>query len=241
MTEPFFILSFASLYGIGISGGKTGRIAFVSAILLHLIYIVYRSVYLGHLAVTEKSDILLLTGLLASIYLFLLSYWGRLKSLDYLLLLPVGFCILGLFQERIDTINPNMNSPWFYLYMILFVLGFSLLSGGSALGILYLRELDPLIERLQYKFTLAGWLVFSFSLIAGSVWFFLAYGVYWLWTAKELWITIVWFYYAFYLHGRLINSLRGQIISEIGVAGLLLFIFAYLGVTPILGSPWTQF
>ncbi|MFN3740911.1 MAG: hypothetical protein ACK4TF_09630 [Thermodesulfovibrionales bacterium] len=56
-----------------------------------------------------------------------------------------------------------------------------------------------------------------------------------------LWTTIVWFYYALYLHGRFINSLRGPIASEIGVAGILVLLFSYLGVTPILGSPWTQF
>ncbi len=242
MSDLFIIPGIISLYGIGISGGRTGRVSLISALAIHLIFLVYRSITLGHLPLTDRFDILLSTGFLSAIFVLYIFYREKnLSGIDYLILLPAGFCILALFQERIDTISPNMNSLWFYLYMLLFVISSSLLSSGSAVGILYLIKQDNNTEVLQYRLTLAGWLIFSFSLIAGSIWFFLAQGVYWLWTAKELWLTIVWFYYAFYLHGRLLTSLRGPIISEIGVAGLPLFLFAYLGVTPILGSPWTQF
>ncbi len=241
MAELLIVLSIIGLYGIGISGGRTGRVCLISALVVHLIFLVYRTVNLGHLPVTEKFDILLSTGFLSALCLNYIFSREKIVGSDYLILVPVVFCILAVFHERINTISPNMNSIWFYLYMFLFVTGFSLLSSGSAIGILYLIKQDGLIEALQYRITLTGWLLFSFSLIAGSVWFFLVHGVYWLWTAKELWLTIVWFYYTFYLHGRLINSLKGPVISEIGVAGLPLFLFAYLGVTPVLGSPWTQF
>jgi ABC-type transport system involved in cytochrome c biogenesis permease subunit len=54
-------------------------------------------------------------------------------------------------------------------------------------------------------------------------------------------MTVTWFFFSFYLHARLMKSLRGRPAALIGVLGFVVMLFSYLGVTPILGSPWTQF
>lgn len=241
------LLLIVILYTLILMGGRGGRFFFIAGVSVTGVYILYRSLHLGHLSVTDKHDILVLTAFLTGLYyLYLKRRYNNIS--DYLGLLPVLFVFLAVFQERIDTISPHMNSPWFYLHALLFVVALSLLSTGSAIGLLYIKtvserkvSVEDSLELLQYKFILAGWLVFSLSLIAGGVWFFLAQGVYWLWTAKELWLTITWFYYTFYLHGRYLNYFKGERIAEIGSAGLLVILFTYLGVTPVLGSPWTQF
>jgi ABC-type transport system involved in cytochrome c biogenesis permease subunit len=147
----------------------------------------------------------------------------------------------AVFQGRLDTIDPNMNSRWVYAHIIFLILGFTFLTISSVAGCLYLREKSVSYEMLQYRLVLFGWLLFSFSLIGGSVWFFLVYGSYWLWTAKELWITIVWFYYSFYLHSRIMKSFSGKPAAVLGLTGFPILLFSYLGVMPFLGSPWTQF
>lgn len=242
MTALFFILLFISLYGVSMTGGKKGTGFFLSGLILHTGYIIYRWVFLRRLPVTEKHDILLFIALIVA---FSFLYFYKRISLNLLLnTLPLflsALCFLAIFQERIDTTAPNMESPWFYLHMILFISGYSLLIIGSLSGVFYFKDKTAILELIQYKSTLLGWLLFSFSLIAGSVWFYLVYGVYWLWTAKELWTTIVWFFYSFYLHARMIKSLYGLPASALGTAGSLIIIFSYLGVTPLLGSPWTQF
>ncbi len=240
MFHILIILSSVVFYSIGIMGGRKALICFIAGVLINGGYLLYRSFHLGHLPVTGKYDVLLFTGLLCGVYLLRL-YRSLPHDSNYILLLPVVFLFFAIFQERVDTISPEMNSLWLYLHMTLFVFAFSLLSTGSATGIIYLMRKDSRFELLQYRFILSGWLFFSLSLIAGSVWFFLAQGVYWLWTAKELWLTITWFYYGLYLHGRYVDFLKGETASEIAVAGVFVILFAYLGVTPVLGSPWTQF
>ncbi len=242
MTPLFVILVFASLYAVSIMGDRKGTLCYLGALLLHLGYIIFRSVRLEQVPVTNTHDILIMMSFLAALSFLYLYFRKKVENLmNVLPFLPFTLSILAVFYERMDTISPNMNSIWFYLYMILFIAGFSLMGIGSVLGLMYLKKQHSEVEGLQYRFTLAGWLLFSCSLIAGSVWFYLAHGVYWLWTAKELWTTIVWFYYSFYLHARLLNSLKGQFAAEFGAAGFLVMLFSYLGVTPILGSPWTQF
>lgn len=242
MIAIIFILLFISLYGLSIIGNRMGAVFFGIALSLHLCYIIFRWSFLGRFPVTERHDILMIIAI--GIALSIL-YMRKKVSLNLLFnILPmfiITLCFFSLFQERINTIEPNMNSAWFYAHMILFVIGYSLLITGSATGILYLKEKTHLLEIVQYKLSLSGWVIFSLSLIAGSVWFFLVHGVYWLWSAKELWTTITWLYYSFYLHARMIGTLRGRPASIFGIAGVGIILFSYLGVTPILGSPWTQF
>jgi ABC-type transport system involved in cytochrome c biogenesis permease subunit len=242
MTPLYLIVGASALYALGLLDNRKGNFCYIAGFLLHLVYLTYRWVSIGHFPVSDKHDILVVISFISALSFFYLYYGKKIDGIMNILpLLIVALCILAVFNERMDTVNPFMNSIWFYLYMILFVVGAALLGVGSVVGVIYLKSPDVGLEILQYKFTLAGWLFFSFSLIAGSVWFYLAYGVYWLWTAKELWTTIVWFYYGFYLHSRSVESLKGLFASELGAAGFLVFLFSYLGVTPILGSPWTQF
>ncbi len=242
MAHLFSVLGFVTLYGLGMSGGKKGTASFISGLILNLSYIIFRWASMGHIPVTDRYDSLIVMGFISALGGLFLHLRKEIDGfMNFFPLLPIGFCLLGIFQERVDTISPNMNSEWFFLFMIFFIVGFSLMGIGSVLGGMFLWYSRVRLEILQYRFTLAGWLSFSFALVAGSVWFFLAYGVYWYWSAKELWTTISWLYYGFYLHGRLLNSMRGWLASEIGAAGLAILLFAYLGVTPVLGSPWSQF
>ena len=236
------ILMFISLYGLSMVGGKKGTGYFIAGFVIHIGYMLYRSFYLGWLPVTERYDILLLMSLGGASSFFYLRKKVQLNLvLDVLPLLVILLSLFAVFQGRMDTIDPVMNSGWFYSHIIFLVLGYAFFTAGTAVGIIYLRKKSIVHEVIQYRLTLFGWLLFSFSLIGGSTWFFLTYGSYWLWTAKELWITVVWFYYSFYLHSRLMKSLSGRPAVIVGIIGFPIIIFSYLGVMPILGSPWSQF
>ncbi len=242
MTELLVILLFTTFYGLGMIGGGSGGYSLIAGFLVNVGYIIYRWSFLGRAPVTERFDILIVMAAIVGASFF--YFRKRVAPAGLYTVLPlvvVILCFFALFQERMDTIEPNMNSPWFYLYSALFIAGYALLTAGSAAGAFALMEQNASSEAIQYRLTLLGWLLFSLALIAGSVWFFRVHGAYWLWTAKELWITITWFYYGFYLHARMVKPLAGRTASVIGAAGFGVMLFSYLGVTPILGSPWSQF
>jgi ABC-type transport system involved in cytochrome c biogenesis permease subunit len=242
MINSLWILISIALYGLSLIGGKNGKMLFVLGFLLHTGYVIYRGLSLGWVPVMERHDILLVMGLIVAGSFFYLNKKMPLNMiLDVLPLFVILLSLFAVFQIRMDSIEPYMDSSWFYMHIIFLILGYSLFTISSIAGISYLRNRIALYEMIQYRLALFGWLFFSFSLIGGSFWFYYIYGSYWLWTAKELWITIVWFYYSFYLHGRLVKALSGKPSVILGVAGFPIIMFSYLGVMPVIGSPWTQF
>ncbi len=242
MANILTILVFISLYGLSLLGGKKGTVYFMTGLIFHGGYILYRSFHLGWLPVTEKYDILLSMSFCVAVSFFYLKKKIDLNQiLDILPLFVIILSLFAVFQPRMDTTEPSMDSVWFFVHLIFHILGYAFFTVSTVAGIIYLRKKSVVYEMIQYRLTLFGWLLFSLSLIGGSTWFFLTYGSYWLWTAKELWITIAWFYYSFYLHSRMKSSLSGRPAVIIGVIGFPIIIFSYLGVMPILGSPWSQF
>jgi ABC-type transport system involved in cytochrome c biogenesis permease subunit len=236
------ILAFIALYALSMTGGKKGKVYFFTGLVIHAGYIIYRFIHLGWLPVTERYDILLLMSFgVATSFFYLKNKIDLNLILDTIPMFAIMLSLFAVFQVRMDTIDPTMNSGWFYGHIIFLILGYVFFTVSTAVGIIYLRKKSVVHEVIQYRLTLFGWLLFSFSLIGGSTWFFLTYGSYWLWTAKELWITVVWFYYSFYLHSRMMKSLSGRPAVIMGIVGFPIIIFSYLGVMPILGSPWSQF
>lgn len=83
----------------------------------------------------------------------------------------------------------------------------------------FLARGDADAEAAQYRLLFFGYLLFSIAMIFGGIWAQLAWGTYWLWTPKELWTTIVWFWYGLYLHARLVKGWSGLISSAMGSDG----------------------
>jgi len=240
--DIILMLVVIALYGLSIGGGKSGKYLFLTAIVAHVAYIALRWRLLGRVPVTERHDILIMMALLTACgFPYFLKRIPLATLLNVLPVFVIILCFFGVFQDRVDTIEPNMNTLWFPLYMTLFIAGYGMLTLGAVAGIFFLFVRNESYERMQHRIVLLGWVMFSFALVAGSVWFYRVYGVYWLWTAKELWTTVTWFYFSFYLHARLTNTLRGRLAAGVGVLGFGVMLFSYIGVTPILGSPWTQF
>jgi len=92
------------------------------------------------------------------------------------------------------------------------------------------------IEGMQYKAILIGYCLFTMSIIFGGIWAYLAWGTYWLWTPKELWTSILWMYYGFFLHTRLRQWWMGRPLAYLSIAGFAVVLFTYLGVSLLMKS-----
>jgi ABC-type transport system involved in cytochrome c biogenesis permease subunit len=79
-------------------------------------------------------------------------------------------------------------------------------------------------------------MLFSLSMVFGGIWAYLAWGTYWLWTPKELWTSILWLFYTFYLHARLRRWWMGKPSAVLGIAGFGVVLFTYLGVSLLMKS-----
>jgi ABC-type transport system involved in cytochrome c biogenesis permease subunit len=131
---------------------------------------------------------------------------------------------------------PVLNTIWFELHVILSFVSYALFGVGAVYGILALGRDEPSAERHQYRSLLLGYVLFSTAMIFGGIWAYLAWGAYWLWTPKELWTTIVWFFYSLYLHARLVRGWAGPKVVWMGIIGFAIVLFTYLGVSLLMKS-----
>ncbi len=96
---------------------------------------------------------------------------------------------------------------------------------------------QEMLDEITYKSIAIGFPVFTLGgLIFGAIWADQAWGKYWTWDPKETWSLITWFFYAFYLHSRLMRGWRGKKVAIVAVLGFLAVIFTYLGVNLLLSG-----
>jgi len=113
---------------------------------------------------------------------------------------------------------------------------YALFGLAAILGTMFLMNRERELLVVQYKAILVGYCFFSTAMIFGGIWAYLAWGTYWLWTPKELWTVILWLYYSLYLHARLSPWWIGKPASVLAIAGFIIVMFTYLGVSLLMKS-----
>ena len=237
-----FLLVPAALYIMGVMEGRKGLHTFLAGFFIHVAGIIHRGIEIGRLPLTEKHDNISFMALaMAAAYLYL--YRKKAVRGIELTVIPVlvAFLFVAVKHRTINTMSPFMDSPWFYLHVFLYFLAYAVLGVAACIGVHYVLGGQKDYEQLQYRWTLTGWAVLSASLLAGGVWFYIAYGTYWLWTSKELWITLTWFLIGLYMHARMMGWLSGRPAAVLGCLGFAAALFTYFGVGTVIPAPPTQF
>jgi ABC-type transport system involved in cytochrome c biogenesis permease subunit len=154
-------------------------------------------------------------------------------TLPLILLLLAGSAIS---PPMVGPLPAVLRTVWFELHVVLSFLSYALFGIGAVFGALALLWPNEENELPQYRALLIGYALFSVAMIFGGIWAYMAWGTYWLWTPKELWTTIVWFFYGLYLHARLVRGWSGRPVSTMAVAGFLIVLFTYVGVGLLMKS-----
>ncbi len=238
----FLILIPTAFYIMGLMEGKKGYYLFLFAILFHALSIVLRGIEIGRVPLTEKHDnISFMAFAMALTYWYFYSRKGM-KNLGITALPLIAiFMFVSTVYAPINTISPFLKTPWFYLHMFFYFVSYGFFGISACIGLHYLFNGGSEYESLQYKGAIHGWIMLSIALVAGSIWFFVAHGTYWLWTSKELWVALTWFFFGLYLHARFINGLKGRPAAVLGCLGFVIALFTYFGVGTVIPSPPTQF
>ncbi|HBA88929.1 MAG TPA: cytochrome C biogenesis protein ResC [Geobacter sp.] len=217
------------------------RPVFVLALSCSLIYLASRGVGLGRLPLIGPQDTLAFFS--CSIGLMALPFvYSRGLSGDRFFAWGCGALagLFALFALPFPTLNmplpPILDTYWFELHVALAFFAYALFGLAALLGVLYLRREERQILDLQYRAALVGYSFFSLSMVSGGIWGYYAWGTYWLWTAKELWTSILWLYYSLYLHLRLKGQVWDRPFAWLGIVGFFVTLFTYLGVSMLMRS-----
>ncbi|WP_370336446.1 c-type cytochrome biogenesis protein CcsB [Catenulispora sp. MAP5-51] len=165
--------------------------------------------------------------------------------------------ILGLAMEVLykdaEQLVPALHSPWLVVHVAAAVLCSGMFTVATVATVLYLVKSNyedkaklgtanpnsmwkrvPSAMKLDltaYRILAFSFPVWTFTVIAGSIWAERAWGRYWGWDPTETWAFITWVVYAAYLHARATRGWKGQGAAIIALLGYGCFIFNYFVVS----------
>jgi len=215
------------------------RPIFYAALVLQIAYMVSRGAELGRLPLVGPHDTLIF--LTASIAAFAVAFGFTLKDrnrfFNVVAILAAVFTAFAMTAKQHNSpLPPVLKTFWFELHVVLAFMSYALFGISAVLGGLFMKEQQKETDSLAYRGVLIGYCLFTLSMIFGGIWAYLAWGTYWMWTPKELWTSILWAYYSFYLHARLRPWWMGKPMAYLGILGFAVVMFTYLGVSLLMKS-----
>ena len=222
--------------------GLWKRVFLYCGLILQSVYIIERGLHLGRLPLVGPHDTLafLSAATVAFSIPFSKAINGHKGFFRGISFVAVVFTASAMFWRPQDApLPPVLKTLWFELHVVLAFFSYALFGIGAAIGLFFLRQRDIFREAFQYRAILIGYCLFSLSMILGGIWAYLAWGTYWLWTPKELWTSLVWLFYTFYLHARLMQGWAVRPLASLGILGFFVVMFTYLGVRLFMKSSHT--
>ncbi|WP_417510283.1 c-type cytochrome biogenesis protein CcsB [Microbacterium sp.] len=161
----------------------------------------------------------------------------------------LGAASLSFYVGVVPLMDP-LKSVWLVIHVFVASLGTAFFALACALSILQLMQTRrerrlaealekpgpgflatlPSADRLEgtaFRFAIVGFILWTFTLIAGSIWAQDAWGRYWGFDVKETWTFIIWVLYAGYLHARATRGWRGTPSAWLSIIGFTAVIFNF--------------
>jgi len=169
------------------------------------------------------------------------------------LLFTVGLGVaVTAFYVDVAPLVPALHSVWFVIHIVAACISGAAFNIGAITSALFLirdsaqrkaeasgSELTgylaklPTAKRLDlisYRLIAFAVPLWTFTIVAGSIWAQYAWGRFWNWDPKETWSFITWIIYVAYLHARATAGWRGRPVAIISLLGVVTFWFNFVGV-----------
>ncbi|MFJ4998010.1 c-type cytochrome biogenesis protein CcsB [Microbacterium sp. NPDC088619] len=162
--------------------------------------------------------------------------------------------LLGLsatnFYVEVSPLMDPLKSVWLVIHVFVASLGTAFFALAFALSVIQLMQSRrerlisegaektgpgflrtfPGSERLEsmaYRFTIIGFILWTFTLIAGSIWAYYAWSRFWGFDVKETWTFVIWVLYAGYIHARATRGWRGNPSAWLAIVGFSAVLFNF--------------
>ncbi len=234
---------------------RIGRIAVTLFLLgtgLHLASVVARGAAVGRVPWSNAYEFAT-TGALAVSLLFAglllrreVRWLGAFVALPIVLTLGVATAV---FYAEASDLAPALQSFWLVIHVSVAFIASALFTVGFSLSVLQLVQhrferqgarpaptvlravpSATVLEAMSFRLHAAGFVLWTFTLVAGAIWAEHAWGRYWGWDPKEVWSLVIWVVYAAYLHARSTAGWGGRGAAWVAVAAYGCLLFNFFGV-----------
>lgn len=233
---------------------RVGVAMTVLAWVLHLTATVLRGLAAGRVPWANMYEFAL-TGTLIITTVFLVVLLVSKHDLRFLgtfvtglVLVLLGVATINFYVSPIP-LPPALQSVWLVIHVFVasasvgfFALGFALsvvqlmqsrrealVASAKAAKLTFLATLPNAVtlENLAYRVNIIGFIMWTFTLMAGAIWAEKAWGRYWGWDTKEVWTFIIWVVYAGYIHARATRGWRGSRSAWLAIIGFSTVLFNF--------------
>ncbi|WIB14662.1 c-type cytochrome biogenesis protein CcsB [Curtobacterium sp. MCPF17_050] len=228
---------------------RVGMAMTVLALVVHVGAIVLRGIAAERVPWGNMFEFSLTgTGLIILVFL-LVQFWQDLKFLG-VFITGLTIILLGIatvnYYVPVVPLQPALQSYWLVIHVFVAIAGTGFFALGAGLAVAQLVQTYRLgrpesrklrfmatlpdadrLEVLSYRVILVGFVLWTFTLIAGAIWAERAWGRYWGWDTKEVWTFIIWVLYAGYIHARATRGWRGARSSWLALIGFAAVMFNF--------------
>ncbi|SDZ95838.1 cytochrome c-type biogenesis protein CcsB [Bowdeniella nasicola] len=211
--------------------------------------VVTRGIAGGHMPWSNMYEFTISFTFVALVIFLILSRRWDLRDVGVFVALPAAL-ILGLavvvLYTRSDGIAPILDHYWLIIHVPLAIGGVGVFGIAAFIAALQLGKdvagedhglasrilgvLPPVktLEQLAHRLVAVGFVLWTFTIVAGAIWANSAWTRPWGWDAKEVMSFVVWVIYAAYLHARTTRGWDGRrsaYLILIGFAGVMFNMF----------------
>ncbi|MFC9917554.1 c-type cytochrome biogenesis protein CcsB [Agromyces binzhouensis] len=153
------------------------------------------------------------------------------------------------FYVSVVPLPPALQSVWLVIHVFVATSAVGFFALGFALSVVQLMQSrreaivatadsvkksflatlpdSTALENLAYRVNIVGFILWTFTLMAGAIWAEKAWGRYWGWDTKEVWTFIIWVVYAGYIHARATRGWRGSRSAWLAIIGFSAVLFNF--------------
>lgn len=234
---------------------RVALITLIGAAVLHAAAVIMRAISVSRVPWGNMYEFSI-TGSLVIVTIFIVAQF-IVRDIKFIALLVSGFALLvlgaanSIFYVEVKSLMPALQNYWLYIHVSVAVLATAFFNIAAALSVAYLFKTSgwiskkdnsltkPLkrvlavfpaenkLEKLAYRFNIIGFILWTFTLIAGAIWAERAWHRYWGWDTKEVWTFIIWTVYAGYLHANATRGWSGKRSAWLSLIGFAAVIFNF--------------
>ncbi len=196
----------------------------VFGLVAHSAATVVRWYMTGHGPYLNKFEGISSTVWIVMATFLVVSYWRPKLRFAGMVVLPMGFLLIGMgifSTPQIQNLPGTFQTFWLIVHILFakLTLGTILISLACAVFFILKQRTPekPIYTRLpelagldmfSYRFCGMGFVFWTISIIAGSIWAYKSWGRYWAWDPIETWSLITWLLFGLYLHMRRFMALK---------------------------------
>lgn len=236
--------------------GRVALALTMLAWLIHAAGVVLRGIAAQRVPWANMYEFSITSTLIIVGVFLLIQIWLNVRYLGTfivgLMLILLGVGAVGFYVDVVP-LPPALQSAWLVIHVLVamtatafFALSFAvsalqIAQGrrrqttrpiGTALQIQIKRLLKTVpdsetLDAMAYRIIIVGFILWTFTLMAGAIWANRAWGRYWGWDVKEVWTFIIWVIYAAYIHAKATRGWNGTRAAWLAIIGFAAVMFNF--------------